>query len=88
MDKEFTELINNGGRIGQAVFALLRAKEGLLEARNTFKDFAESAPYPGEILKYYSYGLSLSETIGRINGLLGSIKDDYPTNSKGSRRKN
>jgi len=88
MDKEFSEIVNNGTIHGQAVFALLRAKEGLLEARNTFKDFAKSAPYPGEILKYYSYGLSLSETIGRINGLLGSIKDDYPTNSKGSRRKN
>lgn len=88
MDEAFRELINQGGRIGKAVLSLLQAKEALLEARDTFKAFAESAPYPGEILKYYSYGLSLSETIGRINGLLGSIKDDYPTYLKGSRRKN
>jgi len=88
MDKEFTELINNGGRIGKAVLSLFKAKEGLLEARNTFKDLAESAPYPGEILKYYSYGLTLSETVWRINCLLGAIKENYPTNLKGSKGKN
>jgi len=88
MDKDFRDLIDNGGQIGKAVFALLRAKETLLEARVIFKAFAESALYPGEILKYYSYGLSLSETIGRINGLLGSIKDDLSESSKCSKLKN
>jgi hypothetical protein len=88
MDKVFERLINSDDEFGKVIFDLLRSKETLLSCRDFFKKNAERSLYPGQILKWYSYGLSLSETIGRINGLLGSIKDDLSKSSKGSKRKN